>query len=56
MLSERDLPLRLIEERAFIDYLGPQDEPWIRVLLAEMARFEGRRRRELAERLAEPLP
>ncbi len=56
LLSERDLPLRLIEERAFIDYLGPQDEPWVRVLLAEMARFEGRRRRELAERLAEPLP
>jgi hypothetical protein len=56
LLSERDLPLRLIEERAFVDYLGPQDEPWLRVLLAEMARFEGRRRRELAERLAEPLP
>jgi predicted nuclease of restriction endonuclease-like RecB superfamily len=56
LLSERDLPLRLLEERAFIDFLGPQDEPWLRVLLAEMARFEGRRRRELAERLAEPLP
>jgi predicted nuclease of restriction endonuclease-like RecB superfamily len=56
LLSERDLPLRLIEDRAFIDYLGPQDEPWLRVLLGEMARFEGRRRRELAERLAEPLP
>jgi predicted nuclease of restriction endonuclease-like RecB superfamily len=56
LLSERDLPLRVVEERAFIDYLGPQDEPWLRVLLAEMARFEGRRRRELAERLAEPLP
>ncbi len=56
MLSESDLPLRLIEERAFIDFLGPQDEPWLRVLLAEMARFEGRRRRELAERLSEPLP
>jgi uncharacterized protein len=56
LLSERDLPLRLIEERAFVDYLGPQDEPWLRVLLAEMVRFEGRRRRELAERLAEPLP
>jgi uncharacterized protein len=56
LLSERDLPLRLIEERAFIDYLGPQDEPWLRVLLGEMLRFEGRRRRELAERLAEPLP
>ena len=56
MLCERDLPLRLIEERAFVDYLGPQDEPWLRVLLGEMLRFEGRRRRELAERLAEPLP
>lgn len=56
MLAERDLPLRLIEERAFVDYLGPQDEPWLRVLLGEMLRFEGRRRRELAERLAEPLP
>ena len=56
MLPESDLPLRLIEERAFIDFLGPQDEPWLRVLLAEMARFEGRRRRELAERLSEPLP
>jgi predicted nuclease of restriction endonuclease-like RecB superfamily len=56
LLSESDLPLRLIEERAFIDFLGPQDEPWLRVLLAEMARFEGRRRRELAERLSEPLP
>jgi uncharacterized protein len=56
LLSERDLPIRLFEERAFVDYLGPQDEPWLRVLLAEMARFEGRRRRQLAERLAEPLP
>jgi uncharacterized protein len=56
LLPERDLPLRLIEERAFIDYLGPQDEPWLRVLLGEMARFEGRRRRDLAERLSEPLP
>jgi uncharacterized protein len=56
LLSERDLPLRIIEERAFVDYLGPQDEPWLRVLLGEMARFEGRRRRELCERLSEPLP
>jgi predicted nuclease of restriction endonuclease-like RecB superfamily len=56
LLSESDLPLRLIEDRVFIDFLGPQDQPWLRVLLAEMARFEGRRRRELAERLAEPLP
>ena len=56
MLRDADLPLRVIERRAFLDLLGPQDEPWLRVLLAEMARFEGRRARELWERLAEPLP
>lgn len=56
MLPERDLPLRVFGTRAFIDFLGPQDEPWLRVLVGEMARFEGRRWRELAERLAEPLP
>ncbi|HVU49497.1 MAG TPA: DUF790 family protein [Polyangia bacterium] len=56
MLPEGDLPLRLFERAAFFDFLGPQDEPWLRVLLGELARFEGRRRRELAERLAEPLP
>ncbi|MEA2697614.1 MAG: hypothetical protein QOI66_1885, partial [Myxococcales bacterium] len=56
MLSEADLPLRLVERSAYFDFLGPQDEPWLRVLLTEMVRFEGRRRRELVERLAEPLP
>jgi predicted nuclease of restriction endonuclease-like RecB superfamily len=56
LLPEGDLPLRLVDGGAFFDFLGPQDEPWLRVLLAELARFEGRRRRELAERLAEPLP
>ena len=56
MLSQADLPLRLLDDRAYLEYLGAQDEPWLRVLVAEMQRFEGRRRRELAERLAEPLP
>jgi predicted nuclease of restriction endonuclease-like RecB superfamily len=56
LLPEADLPLRFIGENAYLDFLGPQDEPWLRVLLAEMGRFEGRRRRELCERLAEPLP
>ena len=56
MLSQTDLPLRLLDDRAYLEYLGAQDEPWLRVLVAEMLRFEGRRRRELAERLAEPLP
>src|SRR5688572_16223097 len=56
LLQQADLPLRLLDDRAYIDFLGVQDEPWLRVLIAEMRRFEGRRRRELAERLAEPLP
>ena len=56
MLPEGDLPLRVVEGGVYFDFLGPQDEPWLRVLLGELARFEGRRRRELAERLAEPLP
>jgi uncharacterized protein len=56
LLPEADLPLRLVDGGAYFDFLGPQDEPWLRVLLGEMARFEGRRRRELAERLAEPMP
>ena len=56
MLRDADLPLRLIESRAYLDLLGPQDEPWLRVLIAEMIRFERRRARELWERLAEPLP
>jgi predicted nuclease of restriction endonuclease-like RecB superfamily len=56
LLPEHDLPLRILDDRAFLDFLGPEDEPWLRVLIAELSRFEGRRRRELAERLAEPLP
>lgn len=56
LLREADLPLRIFDDRAHVEYLGAQDEPWLRVLLAELHRFEGRRRRELAERLAEPLP
>jgi len=56
LLSQADLPLRVIDDRAFVDYLGAQDVPWLRVLVGELLRFEGRRRRELGERLAEPLP
>lgn len=55
MLPEADLPLRLIGNHAYLDFLGPQDEPWVQALLGEMQRFEGQRRRQLAERLAEPL-
>ena len=37
-------------------FLGPQDHPWLRVLLEEHERFVGRAQRELAARLREPLP
>ncbi len=56
MLPQNDLPLRVIGATAHFDFLGPQDEPWVGFLLAEMHRFEGKRRRQLAERLAEPMP
>jgi hypothetical protein len=56
LLAEDELPLRVFERRAFLDLLGPQDEPWVRVLRDELRRFEGRRQRELVERLGEPLP
>jgi len=54
LLPEADLPLRIIGNTAYFDFLGPQDEPWVQALLGEMQRFEGQRRRQLAERLAEP--
>lgn len=37
-------------------FLGPQDHPWLRVLLEEHERFVGRPQRELDARLREPLP
>lgn len=38
------------------DYLGPRDYPWLRALLDEYHRFEGKTFRELGQRLAdEPL-
>jgi predicted nuclease of restriction endonuclease-like RecB superfamily len=43
-------------DRLVLHYLGPRDEPWLRVLLDECARFAGKRQVELRERLQEPLP
>lgn len=37
------------------DYLGPRDYPWLRSLIDEYRRFEGRTFRDLSRRLAEPL-
>lgn len=43
-------------EASSLSYLGPRDEPWLRALLDEHARYAGRKRVELRERLREPLP
>ncbi len=53
MASAR-VPFRLRSGTARIDYLGAHDYSWLGVLLAEFQRFEGRRWRELEERLREP--
>jgi len=37
-------------------FLGAHDHPWLRVLIDEFHRFAGRPRRELDQRLREPLP
>ncbi len=48
------VPFKLRSGTARIDYLGAHDYSWLSVLLAEFLRFEGRRWRELEERLREP--
>lgn len=43
-------------ERIVPHYFTARDEPWLRVLMDEYARFVGRKQSELHERLREPLP
>jgi predicted nuclease of restriction endonuclease-like RecB superfamily len=43
-------------ERIVPHYLTAKDEPWLGSLIDECARFVGRKRSELYERLREPLP
>jgi uncharacterized protein len=50
------LSTRAEGERLVPHYLTERDEPWLRALLDEHARFVGRKRSELEERLREPLP
>lgn len=56
MLPDALLPLRVRDRAARLDFLGPHDHPWLRVLISEFMRFEARRQRELDRRLKEPLP
>jgi predicted nuclease of restriction endonuclease-like RecB superfamily len=53
-LAYARVPFRIRSGTARIDYLGAHDYSWLEVLLAEFLRFEGRRWRELEERLREP--
>lgn len=48
------VPFRIRSGTARIDYLGAHDYGWLNVVLAEFLRFEGRRWRELEQRLREP--
>ena len=55
MLAEALLPIRIRDGFVRMDYLGPHDHAWLRVLIDEFQRFEGRRQRELDRQLKEPL-
>ena len=56
MLADNKIPARVDRGRVWPDFLGPQDHPWLGILMEEIDRFRGRPRRELEERLRAPLP
>lgn len=56
MLPESIVPARVDRGEIIPGFLGPQDHPWLSVLIDEVDRFRGRRRCELTERLQAPLP
>lgn len=49
------LSTRGADETIVPHYLTERDHPWLRAALDEHARFVGRRRNELRERMREPL-
>ncbi len=55
MLPERLLRCSVRDGRLTPHFLGTADHPWLRALAEEVDRHAGRRRRELADRLREPL-
>ena len=56
MIPERLLQFEIAGREAVPRFLTPADHHWLRVLIDETERFEGRRMDELRERLREPLP
>jgi len=56
LLADNTIPARIERGRVLPAFLGPQDHPWLGILMEEIDRFRGRPRRELEERLRAPLP
>ena len=56
MLPETTIPFRLDNGRVLPGFLDERDVPWLRVLVEEFDRFQGRPARDLRERLRQPLP
>lgn len=56
MLPEALLRFSAREGRVVPHYLTERDHPWLRVLIDEYERYVGRPRRELDDRMREPLP
>lgn len=56
MLPVSSLPIRRERQRVVPRYLTEADHLWLEVLLEECARYVGRPRHELEQRLTEPLP
>ena len=56
MIPERLLQFAIADGEALPRYLMPGDYPWLRILIEEFQRFDGKRVDELRARLREPLP
>ena len=56
MIPERLLQFAVAGTEALPCYLTPADHAWLRVLIEEFQRFDGKRIDQLRERLREPLP
>ena len=56
MIPERLLQFAVSGREALPRYLTPADHAWLRVLIEEFQRFDGKKTDQLRERLREPLP